>query len=1376
MLRLQTLGRLRFEGEGTATLSSRRKELVLLAFLARRGAKPLARAEAAALLWQDRDEHRGRQSLRQALLELRRLVGEGLMVEPDQIRLAEHAVELDARVFEQEVEAGRFDAAVARWQGDFLPGAEDVGGEELRSWLESERESLRHRLRVAFTGLCENARRRGAWQDGIAWAERWISALPLEEAGHLHLFRLMDLGGRAEEALSRYVAFRAQLRAMELDPSAELEQLGVVLERSSGSAAHPRASSAALFTPLLIGRGPSLAELVAARRMASEGSSCVVLVEGELGIGKTRLCEEFLRRVERESGTRITSRAHCREGAGPVELGVVAQLASGLAAAPGLAGARPAALAVLARIVPAIRTRFPSLPEHSGSPEVTEAFREAVAAVAEEEPVVLFIDDLPQADPASLRSLSSLIDQPPPGLLVIATVRTGEEEPQFALPPQPAIRRLKLQPLSLPEVELLVGSILELSPEDRRHLAARLHAQGGGSPFYIVELVSALADEGTLAPTERGEWRLTVRDSRLPLPTSLREVMTRRLARLTPAGQTALEAAAVLALPFDRALLSEVSDQSPVAADAAIEELLLYRLIRETGSSGCYEFAHELLRHHVDRSVPVARGEQLSSRAISALENRPSTDQAVAAALRHHRARTSAVTALARRRTLRVLAGAGGAALVVVALAVGLRAHSRPATSAAAIAVLPFAVSGGPELTYLGDGIVTLLSSELDGVGSLRITDPRAVLGIAAQISNNPPDAEQGRRVAERLGAGTYVIGDIVEGAGRIRIGASAYRPGQPAQLLARASVEGTTGQLFELVDGLAGRLLTALNPGPYEQLTRVAATTTGSLPALKAYLEGERLFRSGEFHDAARSFQRAVTEDTTFALAYYWLSVASWWADDSKAIDSAAARSVQFSGRLSERDRRLFQAWDAFLRGDAMEAERIYRQILALEPENVEAWLQLGEVLFHSGPRRGQPMAAARTPFERVLFFEPEHTSALLHLARIAASERRLADLDSLARRILELNPSGEWAVEARALRAFAHGDTAEQHRVIAELRTAIEGRVWNIARYVAVGAHDLGGARDLVELLTEPTRPLEVRAFGHVALAHLELAHGRLRAAEAELHRASLLDPVAALEQRALLRLLPFVPPSRAQLEALRDSVTRLIPATVPVRLETSHLASLHDGVHRELQAYLAAGLSLRLGDTAAALPYLHQLERPRSSAEATTIAQDAAGSIRAQLALHAGRTQDATRRLEEVLRLEARVGLIGGSPFYSQGLERYLYAGLLESQERWEDAVRWYGSFASNSIFDFVYLAPSHVRAGQLLERQGQKGLAADHYRRAVELYQGSDAELGVLVREAREGLVRMAAGAPALPRKSATRQLGGQTIASRKDLSRAPRTAR
>jgi DNA-binding SARP family transcriptional activator/tetratricopeptide (TPR) repeat protein len=1381
MLRLQTLGRLRFEGEGTAALSSRRKELVLLAFLARRGPRPISRAEVAALLWEDRDEQRARQSLRQALLELRRLVGEGLQVGPETIALAERVVDLDATAFEREVEAGQLDAAVGRWQGDFLTGLEDVGGEELRAWLEAQREALRRRLHTAFTGLCEDARRRGAWNEGISWAERWVAALPLDEAGHVCLLRLLDLSGRAEEGLSRYTAFTSELRALELAPSPALEQMGLVLERSSASAPPPRLSSAALFTPMLIGRGPALAELLAAWRVAREGGGSVVLVEGELGIGKTRLCEEFLRRLERESNARMSSRAHGREGPGPVELGVLAQLTSGLAMAPGLAGARPAALAALGQIAPAVRTRFPSLSEDSGV-DAGQAFGEAVAAAAGEGPVVLFIDDLPQADPASLRALLSLIEAPPPGLLVLATARTGDGEPQVILSHQPAVRRLKLQPLSLPEVELLVGSILELPLEDKRRLASRLHAQGGGSPFYIVEMVSALADEGMLAPTERGEWHLTTGERRLPLPTSVRDVMTRRLAPLTPAGRLVLEAAAVLGLPFDRALLTEVSGQSPVAVDAALEELLLQRLIRETGVPGCHEFAQELVRHHVERNVPVARGEQLSSRAISALEARATSDPAVAAALVHHRARASTLITATRRRRRRVLSGAFGAVLVVAALGVGLRLRSSPGPTGTAVAVLPFAVTGGPELGYLRDGIVTLLSTELNGVGSLRITDPRAVLGIAAQISRNPPDVGQGRRVAERLGAGTYVIGDIVEGGGKIRIRATAHRVGQPSQPIARGESEGTTGELFQLVDALAGQLLSGLSGGPYEQLTRVAATTTRSLPALKAYLEGERLFREGAFHPAAREFQRAVTEDTTFALAYYWLSVASWWADDSKAIDSAATRAVRFSSRLSERDRRLFQAWDAFLSGDALGAELIYRQIVGAEPENVEAWLQLGEVLFHSGPRRGYPLAGARLPFKRVLYFEPEHTSAILHLARIAASEGRAGELDSLVRRILQLNPAGEWAVEAKALRSFARGDAAEQQEVLSELRTAIEGRVWNTARYVAVGAQNLPGAEKIIALLTEPTRPPEVRAFGYIARAHLALAHGQLRASNAELQPAFLLDPVSALEQRGLLALMPFVPIAGAGLRALRDSVIRGLPSTPAAHLETSHLATLHEGVHAELQQYLAAGLSLRMGDEAMARNYLQRLERPRTSPLAASLAQDAAASIRAQMALGAGRQAEAATALEQVQRLEARVGLIGGSPFYSQGLERYLYGGIMEKQGRFEDALRWYSSFSSNSIFDFVFLAPAHVHRGRMLERLGRAREAADHYRSALELYQDSDTEFGPIVKEAREGLARLTVAAPG--RRSgvpitpgiSTTQREGRTIASRPDRSPARRIAR
>ena len=780
MLRLQTLGAISLEGADQPRLTSRRKELVLLAYLARRGPRPLSRAEAATLFWQDREDQRARQSLRQALLELRGVVGPALGTEADAIVLAASALEVDATCFEADLDRGDLRAAVSRWRGDFLPGAEDIGGEDLRVWLEAEREGLRRRLRSALTRLVDDAERRGAWAEGVADAAHWVEWLPLDEDGHLRLLRLLDRSGRSGEALSRYAALRTRLASMEVPPSAALEQLGRTLERSAASAPAPRAGSAALFTPELAGRDAALAELEAAWRAAGDGRSSVILIEGEAGIGKTRLCEAFLRRLERDHRPPPVFRAEAGEQSASIRLGVPSQLAAGMASAPGLGGAPAAALARLSAVAAAVRERFPAIePVKGDARSLGHALRDALAAVSDEGPVVVLVDDLPRADAASLEAVHALLERLPRGVLLVATGRTGEDEPRLALPAESAIRRLKLQPLSRSEVEAVIGSILELSPEDRAHLAARLHDQGGGNPFYIVELVSALADEGALAPTDRGAWRLTDREGRLPLPPTVREVIARRVARLTPPGRAALEAAAVLALPFDRSLLSEVSGGSPVEIESGLEELILHRLVRDADGPGRYQFAHELVRRHVDGTVPPRRSEELSARAIGALERRVDEDEQVEAALRYHRTRAAAITSASKRRGWRRLALAGGLA-GAGALGFWLWSRGGAAAPPSTIAVMPFAVSGSGELAYLRDGMATLLSSELDGAGSLRSADPRAVAGVAAQVGAPSPGVSEGARVAERIGAGTYVIGDIVEGGGRMRIKAAAYRRGQP--------------------------------------------------------------------------------------------------------------------------------------------------------------------------------------------------------------------------------------------------------------------------------------------------------------------------------------------------------------------------------------------------------------------------------------------------------------------------------------------------------------------------------------------------------------------------------------------------------------------
>ena len=132
------------------------------------------------------------------------------------------------------------------------------------------------------------------------------------------------------------------------------------------------------------------------------------------------------------------------------------------------------------------------------------------------------------------------------------------------------------------------------------------------------------------------------------------------------------------------------------------------------------------------------------------------------------------------------------------------------------------------------------------------------------------------------------------------------------------ASVEGDSTQLFELVDRLSAQLLVKRGPGT--RLAETAAVTTRSLVALKAYLDGERRLRAASLQrarldSAITMFQRAVTEDSTFALAQYRMAVAAGWANRPAMATAAANRALSMSGRLTQRDRRLLTAYVDFRR-----------------------------------------------------------------------------------------------------------------------------------------------------------------------------------------------------------------------------------------------------------------------------------------------------------------------------------------------------------------------------------------------------------------------------------------------------------------------------
>jgi serine/threonine-protein kinase len=331
----------------------------------------------------------------------------------------------------------------------------------------------------------------------------------------------------------------------------------------------------------------------------------------------------------------------------------------------------------------------------------------------------------------------------------------------------------------------------------------------------------------------------------------------------------------------------------------------------------------------------------------------------------------------ARQRRVPVVA-----ALVVLAtgLAIGTAwlALHRPSAaaplSASRLAVLPFSPPAAGPFGYLAEGMVDLLSRNLNGVGEQATVDPGRVMSAVGGNKGGVQDAEHGREIARRLGAGRYILGSVHAVGGHLRIQAQLYQEGAGAPTpIAQASAEGDSTVLFALVDQLSAQLLVSGAQGQGARLAQTASLTTTSLPALKAYLDGERNLRAAQFDSAVAGFQAATAQDSTFALAYYRLAVASAWTGRMGLLAPSITRALALADRLGERDRALLEAFAEMARGNPDEAERRYRKILETYPDDLEARFQLANVLYSYNAPRGRSPGEAREHYDRVLEVDPK-------------------------------------------------------------------------------------------------------------------------------------------------------------------------------------------------------------------------------------------------------------------------------------------------------------------------------------------------------------------------------------------------------------------
>jgi DNA-binding SARP family transcriptional activator/tetratricopeptide (TPR) repeat protein len=634
------------------------------------------------------------------------------------------------------------------------------------------------------------------------------------------------------------------------------------------------------------------------------------------------------------------------------------------------------------------------------------------------------------------------------------------------------------------------------------------------------------------------------------------------------------------------------------------------------------------------------------------------------------------------------------------------------------VAVMPLVSLTGID-TSLSRAMTELLATDVNGAGVLRAVVPASVTDVVRATTGGATsalDRQALHTIARRLGAGLLVTGEIGAAGSEARVTLS-LRDGRDGSVIGRpVTVNGDTLNVLRLIDAAATQIVGERYQASSEHLIHAAARSAHSIEALKAFLRGEAALDSGRYVDAADEFKEATLSDSTFAIAYYRLAIAADWAERPELAQRATDLAIRFSDHLDDRDKRLMFAYAAWRGGRAAQAERAYRDLLTDYPDDSEVWFQLGEVLFHDNPLRGESVTDARPVFERFLALSPNSIEGIIHLARIAALEKRQQAADALERRAIRLVGDAS-VLESGAFRVFALGDRPGVKRVTRDLERAAPGSSGpGTLLDVAIDADDVAGAavfaRDLVDESTSPAS----KAFAWRLLAHTSLARRRWDDTKAQLDSATALDGLPSLVQLGEAAALPFILVPRFQLEEIRARL--LNPVS---QLDTAVSGESGAGSTLALARLHALGLlDVRLGDKEGARAIAITLDSYISPDATRRAGHTLAQSIRAHLAA------SELHLLEALADLDAADWEGPAHTFASEVGDRYFRATLLDDVGRTGEAAKWFASIAERAVYELPFLAPSQAALAEIDRKNGKTESARAHRRRVEALWGASERE--------------------------------------------------
>ena len=654
------------------------------------------------------------------------------------------------------------------------------------------------------------------------------------------------------------------------------------------------------------------------------------------------------------------------------------------------------------------------------------------------------------------------------------------------------------------------------------------------------------------------------------------------------------------------------------------------------------------------------------------------------------------------------------------------------------IAVMPFAYRGSPEYSYLADGIVDLLSTSLDGAGQLRNVDPRSILIQTKARKGQGVDAQQASGIARRFSAGLCLMGTIIEIKGQLRMSASLYETSSPPRPIQQLAVDGSSDQFLHMVDQITTQIISRQFGKPSQQLESIGATTTQSIPALKAYLEAIQADRDGRLEQEYSLLKLALAEDSTFAMAWYQLSMYAWgWIANVDEARMAITRAKKYGVKLNNRHHSYLDGMDLLIKGENLAALEHYRQLVQQYPDDITGWMNLATCAWLAKFLYGCSTCDPREYYNKWIALDPENGTAYQQLMPIILADKNLSEIDAVIDKIMKFSPDHELAWQYMTPRAFIADDQAGIKKALTEASSRrdyeIRFAVWNIMDYVP----NPEAINPLLSILTQPDQSLATRLSGYHSIASVYCGRGKMKRAMALLDSAAMLQPAAGLIFRAYFSSLPFYHTSEEQLERIRRELVSWRADEEKNIRASEFIQSMPVNIYPQTRIYLLGLVDAALGNFGQMEDYVQKLREMNTPYDEASIVEQWGINLQVLQAMHTNDDSRALKMLESST-LRIRYSLLNYT-FYSFAFQRYLRGSLLLRLGRPQEALSWFKSIGG--LIDAPIRAHALLRCAEACENLGQSEEARKYYREFIKLWQECDPELQPEVTHIRARLAKI-----------------------------------